>query len=56
MVKFYLNRLSKKLPEERQDYLDTTVPAKFHDDVLNQWNDVYSLISIRSRRSLSSYE
>lgn len=39
MVKFYLNRLSKKLPEERQDYLDTVVPAKFHDDVLNQWNE-----------------
>ena len=39
MVKFYLNRLSKKLPEERQDYLDTVVSAKYHDEVLNQWNE-----------------
>ena len=40
MIKFYINRLQKKsTTEERQSYLDTTVPERFRDDVRTQWNE-----------------
>lgn len=38
MVAFYLMRLAKKSPEERQAYLDETVPTRFRDQVREQWN------------------
>ena len=41
MIKFYLVRLEKKLPEERQDYLDTTVVAVYRDDVRTAWNEAH---------------
>lgn len=41
MVKFYLNRIAGKLPEERQAYLNETVPAKFRDQVKEAWNQAH---------------
>lgn len=41
MVKFYLNMLRKKLPQDRQEYLNTTVMEMFRDEVKTQWNALH---------------
>lgn len=38
MKSFYLTRLEKKPADERQDYLDNTVVAKYRDEVREAWN------------------
>lgn len=38
MKKFYLTRLEKKNPEERQAYLDEVVVKKYRDEVREEWN------------------
>ena len=38
MKKFYLTRLEKKSPAERQAYLDEVVVEKYRDEVREEWN------------------
>ena len=41
MIEFYLNRLRKRLNENKniQLYLDTTVPEELRDKVRSKWNE-----------------
>lgn len=39
MVKFYVTQLKTKSTEERQAYLDETVPSRFRDQVRKAWNE-----------------
>lgn len=41
MKNFYLTRLGVKSPEERQTYLDETVPNRFRDEVRSAWNEAH---------------
>lgn len=41
MVKFYLTRLEGKQPDERQAYLNDTVPERFREQVKQAWNEAH---------------
>lgn len=41
MKNFYLKRIERKAPDERQAYLDDTVPARFRDEVRSAWNEAH---------------